>query len=335
MHSATGPVPLIDISGFDGSPAEREAVVDSVRNACEEIGFFLVAGHGVPDELVSKVYEEARSFFDLPLEEKLQVERPAPGVSRGYFGVAQQHIGSSMGVDAPPDLHEALTFGPFDQYVHASGGADDEVHFAPNLWPARPEEFKGDVQRYYGAMMDLAGKIMRIFALALELPEDYFSEKTGHSPSNLRFINYPDQEKEPEPGQLRAAEHTDFGTVTILKVEDAPGGLQVRDVAGNWHDVGHVPGAFVVNIGDAMARWTNDKWVSTIHRVVNPPRDQALGSRRISIPFFHSANHDTLIECLPTCLEPGAEPKYAPITAGEHWRNKTKAMRVGKVEKAS
>jgi isopenicillin N synthase-like dioxygenase len=335
MSVTTSPVPLIDISGFTQGDEDRARVVREVRDACERIGFFLVAGHGVPEELVSAAYSDARNFFDQPLDEKLKIERPSPDVSRGYFGVAQQHIASTMGVDAPPDLHEALTFGPFGKFAEAAAGSADAVHFAPNLWPDTPASLQAHVEDYYTSMMDLASRIMEIFALALELPQDYFADKTNASPSNLRFINYPDQEKEPEPGQLRAAEHTDFGTVTILKVEDAPGGLQVRDVDGGWHNVGHVPGAFVVNIGDAMARWTNDKWVSTIHRVVNPPRDQALGSRRISIPFFHSANHDTVIECLATCREPGAEPKYEPITAGQHWLNKTRAMRVGKVERAS
>jgi isopenicillin N synthase-like dioxygenase len=318
------PVPVIDIAPFlSGGREERRRVVDEVREACERIGFLLVTGHGVPDELVERNYNLAKEFFDTPLEVKNKVKKPAPTVSRGYSRLGGQNLASTIGNEAPSDLHETFTIGrepaSGDPYYTQGHGP---THFAPNLWPVEPEGFADALKEYYAAMDELARTLMHIFALALELDEDYFDRLTDRGFSNLQFNNYPEPETPPLPGQLRAAEHTDYGSVTILKVEDAPGGLQVKDLDGNWHDVGYVRDAFVVNLGDAMARWTNDKWKSTLHRVVNPPADKTLGSRRVSIPFFGQPNHDAVIGCIPSCGDPENPPKYEPITAGEHWRHK-------------
>ena len=124
------------------------------------------------------------------------------------------------------------------------------------------------------------------------------------------------------PGQLRAGAHSDYGSLTILKAEANPGGLQVYNKAGEWVDVPIVPDCFVVNIGDLMARWTNDRWVSTLHRVINPPREHALGSRRQSLVFFHNPNYDADISCLPTCIAAGEPPRYPATTSGEHLRSR-------------
>jgi isopenicillin N synthase-like dioxygenase len=168
---------------------------------------------------------------------------------------------------------------------------------------------------------------MRIFALSLGLDETFFDRKIDKHVSSLRFINYPDQPIPPAQGQKRAGEHTDYGALTILKVEDAPGGLQVRDRSGNWIDVGYVPGTFVVNIGDLMMQWTNDRWISTLHRVMNPPTEAARSSRRISMVFFHQPNYDTDVTCLPTCTSVANPPRYASTTSGAHWRAKNDAAR--------
>jgi isopenicillin N synthase-like dioxygenase len=163
---------------------------------------------------------------------------------------------------------------------------------------------------------------MRLFAMALELPEAYFDASINRHISRLRVRNYPALQTAPEPGQLRAGPHSDYGSLTILKTEDRPGGLQVAGKAGEWQDVPHVPGSFVVNIGDMMARWTNDRWVSTLHRVANPPPELAAHSRRQSLVFFHNPNYDAVVECLPGCSDAGTPPKYAPTTSGGHLREK-------------
>jgi isopenicillin N synthase-like dioxygenase len=134
----------------------------------------------------------------------------------------------------------------------------------------------------------------------------------------MRMVHYPHQDAPPPPGALRAGAHTDYGTLTILRQDDAPGGLEVQDAAGRWVPVPFQPGSFVVNIGDLMARWTNDRWRSTLHRVVNPPPEPGRSNRRTSLPFFHNANWDARIECLPTCLAAGEAPRHAPVLAGAH-----------------
>jgi isopenicillin N synthase-like dioxygenase len=166
---------------------------------------------------------------------------------------------------------------------------------------------------------------MRLFAMALDLDEFWFDDKIDKHMTNFVVSNYPDQPHELPEGQLRAGAHTDYGSLTIIKAEDKPGGLEVLDSEGRWRPVPMVPGTFVVNLGDLMARWTNDHWVSTMHRVVNPPRDKAIGSRRQSLIFFHQPNYDAIIECLPSCLDNG-RAKYAPITSGEHLLMKMQKM---------
>lgn len=329
MMSTNNSVPTIDISRFTGVTAsERDAVVREVAETCERIGFFLIKGHGVADDLIARTYASARAFFDLPKEEKLEVKRNRAEVSRGYNVLADQSLSRSMGILSPPDLQESFNIGPLnagpDPYFAEGFGA---IHFAPNQWPKRPAHFRQDAAAYYGAMERVSWQLMRIFALSLGLEESFFDGKIDKHVSSLRFINYPDQPTPPAEGQKRAGEHTDYGALTILKVEDAAGGLQVRDRAGNWIDIGYVPGTFVVNIGDLMMQWTNDRWISTLHRVVNPPVEAATGSRRISLVFFHQPNYDAEVACLPTCASVEGPAKYAPTTSGAHWRGKNQAAR--------
>ena len=134
----------------------------------------------------------------------------------------------------------------------------------------------------------------------------------------LRAINYPDQDPPPAPGQLRCGAHSDFGTHTLLQIDDAPGGLQARGRGGEWIDVSPPAGSFVVNIGDLLMVWTNDRWLSNLHRVVNPPAGLGAGTRRQSLAFFVQPNYDARIECIPTCLAPGETPRHAPVTAWQH-----------------
>jgi isopenicillin N synthase-like dioxygenase len=166
---------------------------------------------------------------------------------------------------------------------------------------------------YYRAMAALAATLMDVFAEALGLDDGFFRPLIDRHGSAMRMLHYPHQASSPPSGQLRAGAHTDYGTLTILAQDAAPGGLQVRDAAGRWVSVPHEPGAFVVNLGDLMARWTNDRWRSTLHRVVNPPMVDG-SNERFSIAFFHNANWDALV----TCLTEDATPKYPPIRAGAH-----------------
>jgi isopenicillin N synthase-like dioxygenase len=336
--SSTAEIPTIDLSSFTyGSEKERSAVIRQVADTCERIGFFLIKGHGVSDKLILDTYASGRAFFDLPKDEKLLVKRNRPEVSRGYNSLADQSLSRSIGILAPPDLQESFNIGPItasdSPYFTDGYGA---IHFAPNQWPGRPADFKANAVQYYKPMERVSWQLMRVFALSLGLEETFFDNKIDNHVSSLRFINYPDQSSPPVEGQKRAGEHTDYGALTILKVEDAPGGLQVRDRSGNWIDLGYVPGTFVVNIGDLMMQWTNDRWISTLHRVMNPPSEAARSSRRISMVFFHQPNYDADVTCLPTCASAENPPRYQPTTSGAHWRAKNQAARdVKPVEKVA
>ena len=314
-------VPLIDLAPyFDGTG--KAQVAAAVDQACRDIGFLVIRNHGVPQPLIEATRRSARAFFDLPLEEKMLVARPAPDVTRGYIGLEGESVGRSRDTNATAgDLNESLMIGPVDlppaDYAFAPAAGK---HFAPNLWPERPGELRGVWSDYYRAMGSLAETLMRIFALALRLPEGFFDASVDRHISRLRVRNYPAPVVPPQPGQLRAGAHSDYGSLTILHTEDKPGGLQVYNKAGEWVPVPIVPDCYVVNIGDLMARWTNDAWVSTLHRVVTPPADAGAESRRQSLVFFHNPNYDAAVDCIPTCLAPGEAPKYAPTTSGEHLR---------------
>lgn len=316
-----GDVPLIDIGPFlDGTPDGIAQVGAEVDRACSEIGFFQITGHRVPDQLIDDVYRSAQVFFHLPEEDKESAAQPAPDQVRGWSGVGKEGLSYSLGEEAPGDLKEKMDMGPprvdrSDPYFTCDEAGP---HFAPNVWPDRPEGMQELWERYFDVMSDLAASIMSMFAVGLGLDQTFFDDKIDHHISMFRALHYPNQPDEPLSGQLRAGAHSDYGSLTIVRQEDRPGGLQVCAKNGEWVDVPAIPGALVVNIGDLMAEWTNDRWVSTLHRVVNPPREVANDADRISLVFFHQPNYDAVIECLPTVLAPGEEPRYEPMTSGEH-----------------
>lgn len=315
-------VPVIDVAAFrTGDAAARQAVADAVGRAVNDIGFLVITGHGINAALVAAVQTASRDFFDLPLAEKQRVAKPAPDVTRGYIALEAESVGRSQGLDVPGDLNESLMIGPVDATndPYFTGPAAGK-HFYPNLWPAQPATLRPLYETYFRAMGDLAGDLMAMFALALGLREDFFADKIDRHISRLRVRNYPAPLTPPLPGQLRAGAHADYGSLTILRTEDKPGGLQVRNAAGAWVDVPIAPDSFIVNIGELMARWTNERWRATLHRVVNPPAEQAAASRRLSLVFFHNPNYDAPVEALPGTVPPGEAPRYPPTTSGEHLR---------------
>jgi isopenicillin N synthase-like dioxygenase len=315
-------VPVIDVAPFrtrDG--AARQAVANAVGRAVNDIGFLVITGHGVEPRMVAEVQRVSNAFFDLPLEEKARVARPAPDIARGYIPLEAESVGRSQGVDVPGDLNESFMIGPVDvpadPYFTAPAAGK---HFHPNLWPEAPAELRPLYEAYFRAMGALAADLMALFALALRLPEDFFAAKIDRHISRLRVRNYPAPLMPPKPGQLRAGAHCDYGSLTILRAEDKPGGLQVQNRAGDWRDVPIAPDSYIVNIGELMARWTNEHWRATLHRVVNPPEAKAAASRRLSLVFFHNPNYDAPVAALPGTVPAGEAPKYPPTTSGEHLR---------------
>jgi len=312
-------VPVIDIAPFlRGAPADKARVAEQVGRACRDIGFLVIQGHGIDPVLSERMRAVSRAFFDLPLAEKARVARPAKDVARGYIALDEESLARSRDPGAyGSDLNESLMIGPVDRPPAAYADAPAAGrHFAPNLWPERPAELRETWTAYYGTMGSLAASLMRIFALALGLPQAFFDAKIDKHISRLRVRNYPAQRVAPAPGQIRAGAHSDYGSLTILATEDKPGGLQVCNGDGEWVDVPIVDDCLIVNIGDLLARWTNDTWVSTLHRVVNPPAGAGAESRRQSLVFFHNPNYDAVIES----LVPDAPAKYPRTTSGEHLR---------------
>jgi isopenicillin N synthase-like dioxygenase len=295
-------VPVIDISG------DPPQVAAEIGAACRDLGFLTVTGHGVPEELIERTAGVARTFFDLPDEEKrtLADGRPQSGLP-AYRPLESENLAASLGEKAPGDLKESLDWGPA---VPGYG------------WPENPSELRSVFEDYFAAVSGLGERLRRLFAIALDLPDDWFEPAFRDHSSSMRVVNYPPPDGEIESGQLRAGAHTDYGCMTILRTEDAPGGLQVQTRGGTWLDVRAVPGSFVVNLGDMMARWTNDRWTATLHRVVVPPVDRVAGSRRQTIVFFHDPRADAIIECIPSCTDASHPPRYEPVTALEYVRSK-------------
>ena len=236
-------VPIIDLAARNAAGA--------IDEACREVGFFAIIGHGVSDQTLERAWRLATEFFDLPSTNKLSVKTDGAAYPYGYFPMDQE----SLGDDAPPDLNESFNLGP--------------AHL-PRRWPEHPSEFRAAWLDYYEAMSDLASRLMSVFATGLGLPAAYFDPLIDRHSGALRALNYPAQPTPPVPGQIRAAPHTDYGTVTILKPGQATGGLEVLTATGAWGTVPVLDDGFVINIGDMMQMWTNDAWRSTVHRVVNP-----------------------------------------------------------------
>lgn len=301
-------MPVIDLAGTTDCVETAKRVAAEVDEACRTIGFLAIKNHGVSDAVINDMWTQTTAYFDLPTEEKnhLVMSEEYP---YGYSGFAEESLSKGYGEAAKPDLKECFSIGPHNP----------DALMPLVRWPSSPPGMVQAWKNYYGAMEGLSNHLLTLFALALKLPENYFTSKSTYHRSALRAINYPFQEIPPLTGQIRAGAHTDYGTLTILR-QDAVGGLQVQNREKEWCDVPVIPGTYVINIGDLMQRWTNDIWVSTPHQVVNPPADK--GNRRQSVAFFHNINHDQMVECIPTCKSPDNPAKYPPILAWDHLMEK-------------
>ena len=310
-------ISVIDFSNFvDGSTDQRGAVGEAIDRACRDVGFFTLIGHGVDSALLEELHRLSLAFFDLPLEARLAVAMPEPGYPYGYSPLRAEALNRSLGGEAPPDLKETFNVGPIEPPLRPLDemvDPDERAVYAPNLWPPALPELRRAVEAHYRAMASLSATLMEAFAVALGLAEDAFARHIDRHGSALRLAHYPDVEAGSTVASLRAGAHTDYGTLTILWTDGAPG-LQVESVDGSWCDVEPVEGGLIVNLGDLMQRWTNDRWRSTMHRVV-----PGAPGRRLSIPFFHNANWDARIECI---IDDGETARHEPTTAGRHLMEK-------------
>ena len=304
-------LPIVDIAPFiHGDSEARAKVARAWGNAFETVGFAVIVGHGVPEKLVTDTYDAMTAFFDRPLDEKLGYTPPEQAKGRGYLPMGIESVAKTLSGETPPDLCEALVFGA----PHHEG----EPGHKPNFYPAQPPQLAGLVKDYTREILALNAHLMTLSALALDLPESYFDPMYADPSLTLRFVNYPDQEEEPKPGQLRYGEHHDYGALTILRQDAAPGGLEVMDFDGKWKEAKVVPESFVINVGDLLSRWTNDRWRSTLHRVSNPSRGLTGSTRRLSMVAFTGPAGDTEVTALPSCVTDANPAKYEPVQAGAY-----------------
>jgi len=310
-------VPVIDLAPFRyGGAVDRERVAAQVAEACETLGFLVVSGHGVPAVDGEALYQAGHEFFDRPLAEKLTVRRPRNDQNRGYIPYGEETLAKMSGGVTPADYKEVFAIGP-DQVPREPyyTGPLAYPDFAPNLWPNGSSGLKPAMLAYYDGMVNLARLLGHAYAVALGLPEDFFVERlTGHF-CQLRLLHYPAPAGELAPGQLCCGVHTDLGLTTILRNEAAPGGLEVHTRGGEWIAAPAIPDTFVVNIGDLMMRWTNDRWRSTPHGVAVPSAEAPAYSRRLSIGFFVVPNYDAEVACIDAT---DAVVKYPPVTVRDY-----------------
>lgn len=324
-------VPVIDIASFRmpyADPDARDAVVRKVDAAARTVGFMQITGHGIPAATLDEFTAATDAFFALDAETKEKYRCP-PGINRGYTPPKAESLANSLGLASAGDLFEAINVG--------STASDYPGHtlppdvYAPNVYPGEVPEFAAAVTGWFTAAGAVARTMVRIFGIALGGSEDFFERFTDHSIDVLRMNNYrlPSAGTALEPGQLGMGAHTDYGIVTVLWADRVPG-LEIHGADGGWHPVMPADGALLVNLGDAIARWTNDEWISTMHRVAAPRVDGVLVPRR-SAAYFHDGNIDAVIDCLPSCVRADNPARYEPVTVGEHLAAKLAGSRGGQL----
>lgn len=306
-HTSFRNIPIIDVSALygekDGAALD---VAAAIRDAAVNTGFFYVKGHDITRDLMDATYMAAKYFFDTPLEKKESIKVYPGSAHRGYVPSAQT---TQAGRRA--DLKESFNFAyPFTADHPAMASGHELIGL--NQWPPGEPVFRSILERYYDGVFELGQRILGAFALALDLPRDHFRGLYRNPLVRARLLHYPSQPASTDPDQFGAAEHTDYGTITILW-QDAVGGLQVKNRDGEWIDAPPVEDTFVINIGDMLELWSNDRFVSTPHRVINRS-----GRERYSIAVFYDPDYDARVECLPQCSSADNPVRHAPLVAGDY-----------------
>jgi len=308
-------IPVVDFAPFlSGDPAGKAETAAAIRHACLHAGFFYLKNHGVAAADRDGIFRTAQDFFALPDAVKATASVTQSRHNRGYIEMERENLDPTR--QKVGDLKEGFNMG---RHVGEADPDHGKPLRGPNLWPDGADDFRTGMERYWQVILGLAGHLQHAFALALDIEETFFDDKLDRSLSTLRLLHYPPQTGDITQDQIGAGAHTDYGMFTLLLQDDA-GGLQVRNVAGDWIEAPPIPDTFVVNIGDTLMRWTNDVFVSNPHRVIN-----AGGGDRYSIPFFHDPNYDADISAIESCVLPGETPKYPPTTGGAYLEGRLNA----------
>ncbi|CAG8109495.1 unnamed protein product [Penicillium olsonii] len=318
-------IPLIDFGPFfTGTPADKHAVALSITAAFKTSGFVYLKSHGIPPSVVSRVFASSAQFFARPQEQKDALGWTTPQSNRGYVTIGREKLttvdetnGDTLRASAP-DIKETMEIGR------------EGVEGRPNHWPDKIDEegkdFKETMQSFFEMGQTLHKQIMQAIALGMNLPEHFFDDFISAADNNLRLLHYPSVSREVfqnNPHQVRAGEHSDYGSITLL-FQDKHGGLQVRSPKGTFVDATPIADTIVVNAGDLLARWSNDTIKSTRHRVIQPPKagDESPDTypARYSVAYFCNPDEEKLIQALPGTFGETAQvdKKYPDIVSGEY-----------------
>jgi isopenicillin N synthase-like dioxygenase len=311
MHEPDESIPILDLGPYlAGEPDADLRLAGELRRACEEIGFYFITNHGVPQSLIDAAFAETARFHAQPLADKTALLINDHMI--GYLPVGYSTFRSSnINRNTKHDLNEAL-------FIRRERAPDDPDVISRkrwrglNQWPTGLPGFRDTMLRYFRTMEALGQKLLPVYALALGLPRDYFVPLFEGAHINLRLSHYP-ANAAAEDNQFGIAPHADAGFLTMLPQSAVPG-LEIRTASGSWLAAPPLPGSYLVNTGDTLNRWTNGRFLSTPHRASNNS-----GRERYAMPFFYDPNTDTVIRCLPTCQGPDNPPKYPPQTYGDFY----------------
>jgi isopenicillin N synthase-like dioxygenase len=305
-------IPVVDIATLSmPETAAARATADALCRAYERVGFAGITGHGVPQDLIDRCFAASRAFHAAPIERKQSIAINA--FHRGYMGIATSTVvTSTVARNTKPNLSESLLV------MHELAPDDPDLVAGrplqgPNRWPDWQPEFKPTILAYMAALEAVARRLLDAFTLGMGLPRALLAPLFRRPTVFLRLLHYPPHPADAPEGQFGSAPHTDYGCMTIL-AQDASGGLQVQAPDGNWVDAPPMPGAFVLNLGDLMPRWSNGRFRSTPHRVIN----NRSGGDRYSLPYFFDPGMDARIECLPGCAGPDNPPRFPPMRYGDY-----------------
>lgn len=312
-------IPVIDFAPFlTGNAADKQTVANQIHQAFHQIGFLYLTNLGIAADLIDLLLIQSQHFFALPFAVKNQLAWADEFSNRGYVGIERERLDPNQ----PGDLKEAFNVGQ-EMALDDRIPLNQPLSLVQNRWLAGDDEFRTTVLAFYAACTQAAADVLRAIALALHLPEDFFTNNHNQQPHTLRLLHYPPTLQPAKLGQGRAGTHSDYGSITLL-FQDAVGGLEVQTTQGEWLAAPTIPGTVIVNTGDMMQRWTNHEFCSTQHRVQIPTDDRAHRSR-YSAAFFCHPNDDTEITCIDNCQCADRPALYPPISAGEYLRSRLRA----------
>lgn len=301
-------IPVIDFSAMAGDDAEAQAELSrEIDVACTDVGFFYVSNHGVPAAVTEALFAASRWFFAQNLDTKLAIDISRSSVNRGYIPMFGEKNNSKSQGDVKETFDMAIEIGPDDPDYLAGNPL-----YGPNQWPAGAPHFQEALNQFFKAITGLSRRMYRAFALGLGLPEGHFLGMLDKPLDILRLLRYPPQPVVESEDRIGTGAHSDFDCFTLL-YQDPTGGLQVLNGAGEWIDAPPIENTFLVNVGDMLERWTNARYVSTVHRVINRSEGE-----RFSCVFFAAPSYSTVVECLPGCCSADVPAKFPPIGAGDY-----------------